>query len=167
MPYEWKDPVDGSGGQSLTLWPHRSLEPRGFVLFFAITAGFFTFPLLAVLGTVTLWYILPPILLTVTLMWLMLKRNYRDGELLEVLTIARDQMQLVRHNPRSADQSWQANPYWVTISMHEKGGPVANYVTLTGAGREVEIGAFLSPEERVTLYNDLQGRLSRFDVNGN
>ncbi len=34
-------------------------------------------------------------------------------------------------------------------------------MTLEGAGRTVEIGAFLSPEERVDLYHDLQDRLAR------
>jgi uncharacterized membrane protein len=40
--------------------------------------------------------------------------------------------------------------------MHPKGGPVPNYVTLSGNGREVEIGAFLSEEERKALYDDLR-----------
>jgi uncharacterized membrane protein len=32
---------------------------------------------------------------------------------------------------------------------------VPNYVTLSGNGREVEIGAFLSEDERKALYQDL------------
>jgi uncharacterized membrane protein len=43
--------------------------------------------------------------------------------------------------------------------MHKHGGPVPNYVTLTGDGREVEIGAFLSEEERIALYGDLTQKL--------
>ena len=34
-----------------------------------------------------------------------------------------------------------------------------NYVTLTGGGREVEIGAFLTEEERIALYDDLKEKL--------
>lgn len=163
MPYRWTNTE--SPRKSLELWPHRSLTPQGFVAFFAITAAFFLFPISTVFGTVTLWFLLLPIVLTVTLMWLMLKRSYRDGDLLEILTISDERMELVRHNPRLPDQSWQANPYWVRVMLHEHGGPVANYVTLSGGGREVEIGAFLSPEERVTLYHDLQDRLRQMDIN--
>jgi uncharacterized membrane protein len=39
--------------------------------------------------------------------------------------------------------------------MHPKGGPVEHYVTLKGAGREVEIGAFLSVDERKALFGEL------------
>jgi uncharacterized membrane protein len=163
MPYRWTDEHDNT--QSLELWPHRSLPPQGFALFFGITACMFAVPLSTVLGTAVLWYILPFIVGTVAFMWLMLKRNYRDGELCEVLTIAQDTVALIRHNPRRPDQSWQANPYWVRVELHETGGPVANYVTLSGSGREVEIGAFLSPEERETLYHDLQDRLRALDIN--
>ena len=43
--------------------------------------------------------------------------------------------------------------------MHEKGGPVPHYVTLSGKGREVEIGAFLSEDERKALYGELSDAL--------
>ena len=35
------------------------------------------------------------------------------------------------------------------------GGPVPNYLTLKAKGREVELGAFLSEEERITFGNEL------------
>jgi uncharacterized membrane protein len=38
---------------------------------------------------------------------------------------------------------------------------VPHYVTLRGKGREVEIGAFLSEEERIALFEDLRRVLSR------
>jgi uncharacterized membrane protein len=39
--------------------------------------------------------------------------------------------------------------------MLAEGGPVENYVTMRGNGRTVEIGAFLSPDERLDLYREL------------
>ena len=36
-----------------------------------------------------------------------------------------------------------------------------NYLTLTGAGRTVEIGAFLSEEERIELKPQLEDALRR------
>ena len=43
-----------------------------------------------------------------------------------------------------------------------EGERVENYVTLKGGGREVEIGAFLSPEERLVLHDELEAQLRRF-----
>lgn len=44
--------------------------------------------------------------------------------------------------------------------LHVKDGPVPNYVTLKGNSREVEIGAFLSEEERKQLHRDLLAALT-------
>ncbi len=46
------------------------------------------------------------------------------------------------------------------MDLHPEGGPVENYVTLTGGGREVEIGAFLSEEERLSLFEDLSEKFT-------
>ena len=45
------------------------------------------------------------------------------------------------------------------VRLHQTGGPVPNYLTLKGDGREVELGAFLSEEERLALRDDLHQRL--------
>ncbi|MEM8820806.1 MAG: DUF2244 domain-containing protein [Pseudomonadota bacterium] len=39
--------------------------------------------------------------------------------------------------------------------MLEQGRP-ENYLTLKGGGREIELGAFLSPEERLSLAERLE-----------
>ena len=53
-------------------------------------------------------------------------------------------------------RSTQANPHWVRASLYPSGGPVANYLTLVGNQREVELGAFLVPEERQEIHDRLQ-----------
>ncbi|MEL6523851.1 MAG: DUF2244 domain-containing protein [Pseudomonadota bacterium] len=159
MPYEWSScdvaPV------RLSLWPHRSLPKRGFVGFIAATAALISLPLFAVLGTPILWGLLPFLALALIGLWTALQRSYRDGEILEELTLWPEQVRLVRHNPRGPQQEWQANPHWVRIELHKTGGPVENYITLNGAGRNVEIGAFLSADERLALYDDLNQRWLR------
>ena len=93
-------------------------------------------------------------------LWYALGRSYRDGEVLEQLRLTRDTIRLVRHNPRTPRQEWEANPYWVTLQIHPTDGPVPDYLTLKGAGREVELGAFLTPEERVRLRAELAEALA-------
>ena len=72
---------------------------------------------------------------------------------------AQDRMRLERHDPRKPPRDWEANPYWVTIHIHERGGPVPQYLTLRGGGREVELGAFLTPGERMGLKRTLDAEL--------
>jgi uncharacterized membrane protein len=171
MPYTWVTQHDTAPEQSgavphsdaplaeLRLWPHRSLPAQGFVAFFGITATLVALPLLAVLGSPVLWGVLPFIMLTFSAMWWGLKRSYADGAVLEELRLWPDRMTLSREGPRNTRAGWEANPHWVQVTLHRTGGPVVNYVTLKGAGREVEIGAFLSEDERVALYRDLDAQL--------
>ena len=164
MPYEWLSPTPAATPAPearLHLWPYRSLPRRGFVLFIGGTCALVLVPMLSVLGSPVLWGILPFFALAIWGMWAALSRSYRDGEIVEDLTLSRDSLTLTRHGPRGRRQDWQANPHWVSVQLHPTGGPVPNYLTLRGSGREVELGAFLSEEERLALRDDLQDRLNR------
>jgi uncharacterized membrane protein len=175
MPYVWVEEPDKAPERSgafsfadgdppmarLRLWPHRSLTAPGFAWFIGITAAMVALPLIASLGSPTLWGLLPFILAAVAGIWWALRRNARDGALNEVLTLWRDRVELVRTDPRGHRQDWAAEPYWVKVGLHESGGPVEQYLTLKGGGREVEIGRFLSPEERVALRGELTDMLAR------
>ncbi|MFQ6550059.1 DUF2244 domain-containing protein [Aestuariibius sp. 2305UL40-4] len=165
MPYEWIEPANQDRDATppvaeLHCWPYRSLPRRDMVLFIGATATLVALPLLTVIGSPVLWGLLPFFLLMLAAVWYALERSYRDGEILEELRLTPDEISIDRHNPRGPDQHWQANPYWVQVALDEKDGPVENYVTLSGNGREVELGAFLTPEERANLYGELRDRLS-------
>ncbi|PHQ79009.1 MAG: hypothetical protein COB65_13165 [Thalassobium sp.] len=158
MPVEWITPPDTPDAPraELHLWPYRSLLRRDFVIFIAGTATLVTLPLLAVIGSPVLWALLPFLAAMIAGVWLALNRSYRDGELLEELRIWDDRATLTRHTPRKPTQTWEANPHWIRVELHEGGGPVPFYLTLKGGPREVEIGAFLSEDERRALYGDLR-----------
>jgi uncharacterized membrane protein len=161
MPFRWTETPTDPETQLLTLWPHRSLPRKGFVIFIGVTFALLLVPLIAFLGTPVLWGLLPFMMGALALTWFLLMRSYADGRLTEVLTLRPDRVELVRTNPRGAEQRWEANPYWVRVEMHRKDGPVENYLTLSGSDRTVEIGAFLSPEERAALYGELQGAFAQ------
>jgi uncharacterized membrane protein len=157
MPYEWLPPEGGE--DRLHLWPHRSLNQRGFVWFISLTAALIAVPLLAVLGNPVLWALLPFVLIAIWAIWFALRKNGRDRDIVEDLCLGRDRITLSRHGPKGRRQDWEANPYWLRVTLHETGGPVPNYLTLKGEGREVELGAFLSEEERLALRDELVARL--------
>lgn len=156
MPYEWTQHAET---KALHLWPYRSLPRRGFVAFIGGTALLITVPLFAVLGSPVLWGLLPFLCIAVAGMYFALERSYRDGEIIETLRFEQNRLHLARLGPRGKRQEWEANPHWVRVVLHKKGGPVPEYITLAGGPREVELGAFLSEEERVALVPELRAAL--------
>ena len=163
MPYQWFDTApDDSGAASfrLEVWPYRSLPRAGFVWVIGLTAGGLALPLLAVVGSSVMWGLLPFAALVVWALWHAIQRSYRSGTTHETLLLDRDRLHLTRHDPGRKDRIWEANPYWLRSSLRSD-GPVESYLVLTDGQREVELGAFLSPEERIALRDDLTRRLAK------
>ncbi len=159
MPYHWLPPK-APATVHLRLTPHRSLPRRGFVWFIATTAALLTLPLLTQLGTDGLWMLLPFLIAAIAGIWVALQLSYKSGEITEDLIFSPDLLTLTRSD-RKGLQRWQADPYWTRLTLHQTGGPVPNYLTLTGGGREVEIGAFLSEAERIGLQGELADALGK------
>jgi len=162
MPYQWHDAAPEHSGAvafRLEVWPHHSLPPKGFVWVIALTAGGFALPLLAVLGSLALWVMLPFALLAIWGLWQAIRRSYRSGPRGEVLVMTRSNLTLTRSDHGRPDRIWRTNPYWVRVALRH-GGPIEDYLVLTDGRREVELGAFLSPEERRELHDELDERLA-------
>jgi uncharacterized membrane protein len=140
----------------LKLWPHNSLPLPGMAAFVLTTFTLICIPTLPLLGSPILWGLLPFLLAAVWGVFHALQRNRRSRQITEVLTLDEEEARLIRTEPSGAVRDWDCNRYWTTITKYERDGPVPHYVTLKGKGREVEIGAFLSEEERVALYDELQ-----------
>jgi uncharacterized membrane protein len=159
MPYRYLS--DTRAETHLHLWPHRSLPRSGFVWFIAASSALAALPLIGTLGSPALWAVLPFAALAIAGIWVALQRSYSDGQVLEDLTLTPTMVTLTRHGPRGRRQSWQAKAHWVRVVLHPTGGPVPNYLTLQGGSREVELGAFLSEDERVALRAEVQAALAR------
>ncbi|WP_058313990.1 DUF2244 domain-containing protein [Cognatishimia activa] len=157
MPYHWtetsQDPV------ILTLTAHNSLQPKGFVLMIGLTVAFIALPLLTVLGTAIVWVMLPFFGIAVGALWFALRSNQAHRQITEVLRRDDDELTLSHTPAKGAVQSWSCNVYWAKAHVIVKGGPVDHYVTLSGNGREVEIGSFLSEDERKALFKELSSFL--------
>lgn len=156
MPYQWSTNPD----PQLRLWRYQSLSPGGFTWFIGTTALLIALPLVAMLGSPVWWGLLPFIAAALYAIWFAIQRNRRDSNITEVLDLRPDLITLHRHGPRTTHQEWQANPHWVQLTLYPTEGPVPHYLTLRGNGREVEIGAFLSEDERIALLPELRARLT-------
>jgi uncharacterized membrane protein len=155
MPYQWSP----SPEPHLRLWRHQSLSPGGFTWFFGTTSVLIALPLVTVLGSPVWWGLLPFIAAALYAIWFAIQRNRHDSNVTEVLDLQPDLIILDRRGPRQTHHHWEANPHWVQLRVYPTEGPVPHYLTLRGNGREVEIGAFLSEDERKSLSAELHQKL--------
>lgn len=146
---------------AVELWPHRALGRSGRAWVIAVAMAGFSMPLAGLAGTPAFWGMLPFVGAVIGVLWWGLRRNDRDGRLRERLEVWQDEIRVERVEPSGRVLRWQAAPYWVRVSLHEEGQKVENYLTLKGGGREIELGAFLSPEERAALKDEVETALSR------
>ena len=155
MPYRWTSPPNTTRHE-LHLWPHNALPQNGMAATVLFTFTMILIPTLPLLGSPALWGLLPFVLGAVWALAYALKRNRRARQILEVLTVDATETHLERTESNGKTQTWECNRYWTKVTKYEREGPVPHYVTLKGKGREVEIGAFLSEDERIALYDDLR-----------
>ncbi len=147
----------------VTLWPHRSLGKTGFRNTMLLVIVGISIPMLPLILTTHSWKLLPFAIVPVALLYLFFKRNYRDGRLTEELKLWNDLITVRRIDPDGTEHRWHANPYWVSIGLRDQ--PVDNYLTLKGNRREIELGAFLTPEERASLKAEIEDALRALDIN--
>ena len=160
MPYEWTTQPHAAR-QQMRLWPHQSLPARGFAAFVLATFTLILIPVFSLIGTKLLWGLLPFLMLAVAGIYWALQHNHKARQIEEILTLDADTAHLSHCPAKGEAKEWVCNRYWTKVLKYERDGPVPHYVTLRGQGREVEIGSFLSEEERIALYDDLQRALSR------
>ncbi|MEO1330443.1 MAG: DUF2244 domain-containing protein [Pseudomonadota bacterium] len=145
---------------SLTLWPHRSLSPRGFRLLLAVAAIGLAIPLIPILGTGAAWVLAGFVVADLALLYFMVQLTYRSGRVRERLTVWRKKLRVVRTEPNGVERVWEANPHWVRVDLHDT-PKIRKYLVLSASGRQVELGSFLTPDERVELAETLRETLRR------
>ena len=155
---EWRDRRDRPV-YTVTIWPHSSLTPAVRRTVLGGVAGGLSMPLLGVAGTPVFWGLLPFVGTAVGLLWLSLRRSDRDRRLVEELTLWRDELRVERREPSGRCLRWSAEPLKVRLRLRSE--PIEKYLTLAGGGREIELGAFLSPPERAALMAEIEDALTR------
>ncbi|MGB0499448.1 MAG: DUF2244 domain-containing protein [Rubricella sp.] len=145
---------------AISLWPHRSMGATGVSWLMGLVAIGLSIPLVPFLGTPVAWGLLPFMVLTIWLLYLALRSNYRAAEIHEELALWPDLIRVTRTDRRDGTRAWEANPHWVQITLHTD-QKIENYLTLRGNGREIELGSFLTADERKALHDDISRALSR------
>lgn len=147
---------------ALDLWPNRSLSVRGSAWLMGLLAAGLSLPLgfLAATSSAVAWGMLPFLLAALFGLYLGIRRSWLDGRLREELRLWPDLITVVRREPTGRVRRWHANPFWVRLRLIDD-ARIEKYLTLQGNGREIELGAFLSPDERISLHRELASALGR------
>ena len=140
------------------LTPHRSLGPKGFMVFMAATSvvSFGTGLMFYLMGA---WPVMGFMGLDVLLVYVAFKLNFRALRLYETVNLDGEALTVTRVAPSGKSQSWSFNPYWVRLGLKERVGR-ASELTLSSHGTQIMLGSFLSDLEREDFATALKAALS-------
>ncbi len=140
------------------LTPHRSLGPRGFLLLMSVicAVSFIAGIIFFLAGA---WPVVGFFGLDVLLVYVAFKLNYASARAYETVKISGDELIVRRVLPGRPPKQWKFHPYWVRVEM-DSDGELHGPLYLTSHGARLQIGAFLSGDERRDFADALKDALS-------
>lgn len=146
------------------LHPNASLSPRGFFLLMAFI-GLISFCAGIAFATIGAWPVFGFFGLDILLVYFAFKLNYRDARRYETIRLTDSALTVERFTPSGRRERWRFQPYWLKVEIDDDPVP-GSAVTLRSHGRIVEIGSFLSPEEKLDFANALRIELAKLRTDG-
>lgn len=147
---------------SACLYPHRSLDKNGFLILMcaiiglsSLIAGYFwskgAWPVIGFFG------------IEVLIVWLAFRASYLSAHDYETVVLTQTELVIQEYSNRQGPKHWSFNPAWVQILIDD---PVQHNspLTIMSHGKGVQIGTFLTPQERLDFANALRdavGKLRR------
>ena len=150
--------MHGASPFRAVLHPHRSLDPRGFLILM-LALGAVSFVTGLVFLSIGAWPVMGFFGLDVLLVYLAFKLNYRAARAYELVELTPATLKLTQVTPSGRSKEFEFNPYWVRVRFieHPDG---SNNLKLTSHGREFEFGRLLNDEERRDFARVLEGALA-------
>jgi uncharacterized membrane protein len=143
-----------------TVTPYRSLPPRRLTW---IMAGLAAFGFCSGIGFVLAgaWPVTGFFGLDIALLYFAFRLSYRSARQRESLRLTHQTLDIERVGVRGERQRWQLEPTWLRVTIDENAqGP--GRLLLSSRGKTIGLGAFLNPEERRRLADDLRAALRRW-----
>ncbi len=152
-----QDPQRQDPQFSAVLTPHRSLGPKGFMVFMGAisTVSFGTGLLFYMMGA---WPVMGFMGLDVALVYVCFKLNFRALRVYETVELDGEALTVTRIAPSGKSQSWRFNPYWVRLSLEERVGRMSE-LSITSHGKRLVFGSFLTDPEREDFAAALKAAL--------
>ena len=145
----------------MVLWPNRSFEIKNIKFLFGILSIGFAVPILPFFGSSMGTLLLIFAVATLIAFSSLFIQSYSGGNLKEIVRIDPKEISVTRIEANGDKISWKANSYWARVKLYPEGQVVENYLTLVGGNREIELGSFLSPEERTLVRIKIENILKK------
>jgi uncharacterized membrane protein len=133
-----------------TLTPHRSLSPRGKRIVIALVAALALVPGI-VFYIAGAWPVVGFMGLDVVAIWFALTMSMRGGRAYEVVTLWPGALELKKVDAKGAEDVLSFNPFNVRFVIDRDYNERVTGLWLKERERRIPIGAFLSPEEKVSF----------------
>jgi len=143
---------------SAIITPHRSLGPRGFLIFM-LCLGCLSFIAGVVFVSLGAWPVFGFFGLDVLLVYLAFRANYRTARAYEEVTVTASELTVRKVNHRGSVRQWTLNPLWVRLEriVHDEFG--IERLFLVSHGRRLVIAGFLNPAEKASFARALTSAL--------
>jgi uncharacterized membrane protein len=138
--------------------PHRSLGPKGFLIFMACLGGL-SFILGVIFVSLGAWPVFGFFGLEVLLVYFAFRANYRSARAYEEVTVTASELTVRKVNYRGGVRQWTLNPVWARLEriVHDEFG--IERLFLVSRGRRLAIAGFLSPGEKASFARALTSAL--------
>lgn len=146
--------AEGAAIFAVRLFPHRSFTPaaaRRLVVAVALASALFSLPFFLI-GA---WPIVGFLGLDALLLGLAFRISFRAARAYEDYRLTYLELEFARVSARGARREWRFNPAWVTLERGQAAPRAAERLALRSRGRQVEIAAFLGPDEKGAFAGDL------------
>ena len=151
--------------EQITIWPHRSLSPKGFAIVMGVLAGFL---FLIGLGffLAGAWPVIGFLGLELLVVWGAFKLNYRAACHRETIHTTTEELMVESQTPagKRAKKSFPIG--WLHVSLSPSESPVMSSrdqqkIILSSHGDQTEIGKYLHPAEKAGLSRELDSMIDR------
>ena len=151
--------------EQMTIWPHRSLSPKGFGIVMGVLAGFL---FLIGLGffLAGAWPVIGFLGLELLVVWGAFKLNYRAARHRETIHTTTEELMVESQTPagKRAQKSFPIG--WLRVSLSPSESPVMSSrdqqkIILSSHGKQAEIGKYLHPAEKAGLSRELGAMIDR------
>ena len=151
--------------ERLTIWPHRSLSRKGFMVLITVLVG-----LLSTIGfgffLAGAWPVIGFLGLELLVVWGAFNLNYRAAKVRETIETNTETLKIEHTDERGKSEITEFPVGWLRVHLSPSVTPdvSARYhqrVVLSSHGRKAEVGAFLHPAEKAKLSREVEGMVSR------
>lgn len=141
----------------VVVYPHRSLSPTGFLALMSVLCAC-SFMVGMVFFLSGAWPVVGFMGLDVLVVYVAFRLNYRAARAYETVRLRHGELEITQVDQRGRGRRIVFQPYWLAVDMDDPPRH-GSRLTLRSHGRWLEIGRFLTPEEKLDLARALRRAL--------